>query len=112
MRVELLRAWPRRFERAEVDLPVGSRVGDALSACGWDDDPDAVAHAVFGVRVGRDAVLSEGDRIELLRPLRADPKDARRRRAGDRRRAPVTGTAAGGTQVSGRPDRDGGDGGG
>ena len=88
MRVELLRAWPRRFERVEVELPEGSRVADALSACGWADDPEAVAHAVFGVRVERDAVLREGDRIELLRPLEADPKEARRRRAADRRKAP------------------------
>ena len=89
MRIELLRAWPRRFERVEVNLPEGSRVADALSACGWADDPEAVAHAVFGVRVERDAVLNEGDRIELLRPLEADPKDARRRRAADRRKAPA-----------------------
>ena len=100
MKVELLRAWPRRFERAEVELPEGSRVADALSACGWADDPEAVAHAVFGVRVERDAVLHEGDRIELLRPLQADPKDARRRRAGDRRKAPAGGTA----DPGGRPD--------
>jgi uncharacterized protein len=26
-------------------------------------------------------VLQEGDRVELYRPLRADPKDSRRRRA-------------------------------
>ena len=37
--------------------------------------------AVFGVRAESDAVLRDGDRVELLRPLQADPKDARRRRA-------------------------------
>jgi putative ubiquitin-RnfH superfamily antitoxin RatB of RatAB toxin-antitoxin module len=31
--------------------------------------------------VATDAVLRDGDRLELLRPLQADPKDARRRRA-------------------------------
>ena len=88
MKVELLRAWPRRFERVEVDLPAGSRVADALAASGWGDDSEAVAHAVFGVRVDRDTALRDGDRIEFLRPLQADPKDARRRRAADRRRLP------------------------
>lgn len=88
MKVELLRAWPRRFERAEVDLPEGSRVADALAASGWADDSDVVAHAVFGVRVDRDALLRDGDRIELLRPLQADPMQARRRRAAGRRKPP------------------------
>lgn len=92
MKVELLRAWPRRFERAEVELPPGSRVADALSASGWSDDHEAVAYAVFGVRVDREAVLGDGDRVELLRPLQLDPKEARRRRAGKRKEpAGVTG---------------------
>lgn len=81
MRIELLRAWPHRFERKELDLPPGSRVADALSAAGWADDAETVAYAVFGVRADRLAVLQEGDRVELLRPLQVDPKDARRRRA-------------------------------
>jgi putative ubiquitin-RnfH superfamily antitoxin RatB of RatAB toxin-antitoxin module len=36
---------------------------------------------VFGVRATGETVLRDGDRLELLRPLLADPKDARRRRA-------------------------------
>jgi len=88
MRVELLRAWPRRFERTQIELPAGSCVANALSASGWADDLETVAYAVFGVRVDRHAVLRDGDRIELLRPLQADPKAARRRRADDRRRLP------------------------
>ena len=88
MRVELLRAWPRRFERNDLELPVGSCVADALSAAGVADDPETVAYAVYGVRVERQTVLQEGDRIELLRPLQADPRDARRRRAEARRKLP------------------------
>lgn len=79
--VELVRAWPRRFESVRLSLPAGSTVRDALRAAGWEHDADAVAHAVFGQRVAPDAPLGEGDRVELLRPLVADPKDARRRRA-------------------------------
>ena len=60
------------------------RVADALRAAGWQDDADIVAWAVHGVRVAPDARLREGDRLELLRPLLADPKDARRRRAESR----------------------------
>lgn len=83
MKVELLRAWPRRFERVEVELPEGASVADALSKAGWSED--GVACAVFGVTVTLQTSLVDGDRVELLRPLQADPKEARRRRAEARR---------------------------
>ena len=86
MKVELLRAWPRRFELAEVQLPEGATVHDAVMAAGWGADLEAVAYAVFGQRVEDDAPLCDGDRVELLRPLLADPKEARRQRVEDRRR--------------------------
>ena len=35
---------------------------------------------IFGKRVKDDTVLRDGDRIEVYRPLVADPKDARRKR--------------------------------
>ncbi len=78
MRVELIRAWPRGFERVEVELPEGSTVSDALELAEW---PREVAVAVFGVRVAHEATLAPGDRVEVLRPLQVDPKDARRLRA-------------------------------
>jgi putative ubiquitin-RnfH superfamily antitoxin RatB of RatAB toxin-antitoxin module len=87
VKVELLRAWPRRFEHAEVELPEGATVRDAVMAAGWGADPEAVAYAVFGLRVDGDALLRDGDRVELLRPLLADPKEARRQRVEDRRRS-------------------------
>jgi putative ubiquitin-RnfH superfamily antitoxin RatB of RatAB toxin-antitoxin module len=36
---------------------------------------------IFGKSVPEDTVLREGDRLEIYRPLIADPKQARRRRA-------------------------------
>ena len=86
MKVQLLRAWPRRFDEVWLDLPEGARVADALVAAGWSDDPEVVGHAVFGQRVDRASVLHEGDRLELLRPLQADPKQARRERVEEARR--------------------------
>ena len=79
--VELIRAWPRRFESLRLRLPEGARVGDAVDAAGWGGDAEVVAYAVHGQRVEADTPLRGGDRVELLRPLVADPKDARRRRA-------------------------------
>jgi putative ubiquitin-RnfH superfamily antitoxin RatB of RatAB toxin-antitoxin module len=80
MRVDVVRAWPGRFEQVALDLPPGARVTDALAASGWSMDGIA-GIAVFGQRVAGEHALHEGDRVELLRPLQADPKDARRRRA-------------------------------
>ena len=80
MKVEVVMAWPRRFESAWLELADGATVGEAVERCGLSMG-ETVALAVHGVRVERDAVLRDGDRVELLRPLQADPKDARRRRA-------------------------------
>ena len=80
MRVEVVLAWPRRFESVALDVSEGTTVGEAIELSGLALD-GVVAFALHGVRVEREAALREGDRIELLRPLQADPKDARRRRA-------------------------------
>jgi putative ubiquitin-RnfH superfamily antitoxin RatB of RatAB toxin-antitoxin module len=88
IRVTIIRAWPRRFESVVLELPDGATVGNALIASGLDDaGSDAgiadgvVECAVFGVRLSHLDELREGDRLEILRPLLIDPKDARRRRA-------------------------------
>ena len=73
--VDIVRAWPRRHEQIRLMLPEGATVADALTASGWSLG-DVSGIAIFGERVERD-----GDRVELLRPLLIDPKDARRRRA-------------------------------
>ena len=47
-------------------------------------DWEGAATGIFGVRCERDAVPRAGDRIELYRPLPADPRLSRRQRAGRR----------------------------
>jgi putative ubiquitin-RnfH superfamily antitoxin RatB of RatAB toxin-antitoxin module len=84
VKVEVIRAWPRGFESRMVELAEGATVIDAIAASGFAMD-GVVAHAVFGVRVDANAPLHDGDRLELLRPLLADPKDARRQRAAARK---------------------------
>ena len=80
IRVEVIRAWPRRFDAMALELAEGSTVADAIARSGFALE-GITGFAVFGERVGSEYVLLEGDRLELLRPLQADPKDARRRRA-------------------------------
>jgi putative ubiquitin-RnfH superfamily antitoxin RatB of RatAB toxin-antitoxin module len=77
IRVDVVQAWPRRFASRSVQLPEGATVADALDAAGH---PSCKA-AVFGERADPERVLADGDRVEILRPLLADPKDTRRRRA-------------------------------
>lgn len=81
MRIEVIRAWPRRFESCTVELQVGSTVGQAIETAGWAGDPECVAVSLHGERVAADALLRDGDRVELLRALVTDPKESRRRRA-------------------------------
>lgn len=38
---------------------------------------------IFGKLAKEDAVLHEGDRVEIYRPLIADPKEARKKRAAE-----------------------------
>ena len=73
-------AWPRRFDSVLLEMPVDATVADAVRGSGLPLD-GVTAYAVHGVRVESTQTLRDGDRIELLRPLQADPKDARRRRA-------------------------------
>ncbi|HLT45140.1 MAG TPA: RnfH family protein [Luteimonas sp.] len=81
IRVEVVRAWPRRHEARRLELPAGATVATALENCGLALDGIS-GYAIFGERVGTGAPLRDGDRLELLAPLRIDPKEARRRRAG------------------------------
>ncbi|NOT89863.1 MAG: RnfH family protein [Lysobacter sp.] len=79
--VEVVQAWPRRHEAVCVDLPAGSTVAEAIAAAGLTPGGHA-GIAVYGDPATGDQRLRDGDRVELLRPLTIDPKEARRRRAG------------------------------
>jgi putative ubiquitin-RnfH superfamily antitoxin RatB of RatAB toxin-antitoxin module len=81
---------PREVWQQAVSLPVGSTVAQALLAAGaWQlegmPQPDQ-AHrlgwlvGVWGRKETLGHALREGDRVELVRPLIVDPKEARRLR--------------------------------
>ncbi len=75
---------PRVAHEWVCRLPAGSRVSDALREA-WRDARFAPAQAQCSVglwnrKVHVDTVLQNGDRLELYRPLRVDPKVARRER--------------------------------
>lgn len=78
--VEVLRAWPRRYRSARLELEQGATVADAVRACGLELEGVAGC-AIFGQPAAPAQPLRDGDRVELLEALRIDPKEARRRRA-------------------------------
>jgi len=81
LRVEVIRALgPAAIERVTLELPAGARVADAVRLSGLDAT-ELAGTAVYGERVTPDTLLHDGDRVELLRALVIDPKQARRRRA-------------------------------
>lgn len=84
--MEVCAAWPDRELRQELHVPAGTTLqtlrrlpalSQALQAA-W---ADAAGVGVFGQAKPLREALQEGDRIELWRPLAADPKEARRQRA-------------------------------
>ncbi|MBK8018280.1 MAG: RnfH family protein [Betaproteobacteria bacterium] len=86
MRVEVIYATPRHQDIREVILQAGATVRDALAASRMAADHPETAELPAGVGIwGRKAELEQrlrdGDRVEIYRPLTADPKDARRMRA-------------------------------
>ena len=85
--VEVAYATPAEQTCVALQLEAGAIVGDALAAVA-DREPfasldlAAVPVGVYGVVCERSRVLEHEDRVEIYRPLEVDPKDARRRRAG------------------------------
>ena len=76
---------PRVVQERQVQLPAGCQLGQALPALALAlGVPLATLAAldvgVWGLRGPQDRVLVTGDRIEFYRPLRVDPKVARRER--------------------------------
>ncbi|KAB2896422.1 MAG: RnfH family protein [Burkholderiaceae bacterium] len=66
-------------QEVALELPAHSRVADALAASGLAIPADAPC-GIWGRTVERQALVSEGDRVEVYRPLVVDPKVARRER--------------------------------
>ena len=85
VRVEVAYAEAVRQFLRSVELPAGATVADAIAASGVERefgiDAAALAVGIWSRPAARDVRLGEGDRVELYRALKADPKESRRRRA-------------------------------
>lgn len=89
MKIEVIYALPERQELVTLDLPEGSTVQQAVEASGLlQKYPDIELGGrnkmgVFAKLVKADAVLRDRDRVEIYRPLIADPKEVRRQKAAE-----------------------------
>lgn len=86
LRVCVAFAQPRFQRLVHLQLPQGSRLIDAVQASGLLRDFPEIAQSplrlgVFGRERAQSELLGDGDRVEIYRPLQADPKEARRQRA-------------------------------
>ena len=86
IRIEVAYATPSKQVILELEIAAGTRPRDAVRASAITDhfpeiDPETCDIGVFGKLIPADYELTDGDRIEIYRPLIADPKEIRRQRA-------------------------------
>lgn len=86
IRVEVVYALPYEQFLFTRQVPEGTAVADAIKSSGVLDkhpeiDLTVNKLGIFGKLTKADAVLRDRDRIEIYRPLIADPREVRRKRA-------------------------------
>ncbi|SFM34266.1 hypothetical protein SAMN05421721_10388 [Ectothiorhodospira mobilis] len=86
LKVEVAYAKPEDQAVLEVTLPPQATVEEAIRASGIlerfpEIDLSANKVGIYGKLTRLDAPLRDRDRVEIYRPLIADPRAARRRRA-------------------------------
>lgn len=85
--VEVVYALARQQERVMLKMPEGTTIQGAIDASGLlqkHPEIDLVKNnkvGVYGKLAKLDTPLRDRDRVEIYRPLIADPKEVRRKRA-------------------------------
>lgn len=84
--VSVVYAGSERVFSAELSLPKGATVAEAIERSGIREARNDMEIredrlGVFGRKASPETMLRDGDRVEIYRPLKIDPKEARRRRA-------------------------------
>lgn len=86
MKIEVCYALPAKQEIVTVELSAQAALADAVKASGLIEKHPEISleegkFGVYGKICRSDTLLREGDRVEIYRPLIADPKEVRRKRA-------------------------------
>lgn len=91
LRIEVVYALADAQTVVRVSLAPGATVQDAVERSGILRAParaPCLTYGIFGRRVPPTQALSDGDRVEIYRSLRVDPRHARRARAKSPRTRP------------------------
>jgi uncharacterized protein len=88
IRIEVAYAKPERQDIVRLTLPAGSTISQAIEASGLlqrypEIDLAKTKVGIFGKLSRIDSALRERDRVEIYRPLIADPKEVRKQRAAE-----------------------------
>lgn len=95
--VQVVYALPEKQVLVSLALPVGSTLQQALDASDLLSkhglSVDTSKFGIYGKQAKLDAVLRDRDRVEIYRPLIADPKEMRKARVAEKkaRKAPKSG---------------------
>jgi putative ubiquitin-RnfH superfamily antitoxin RatB of RatAB toxin-antitoxin module len=86
--VEVCYALPEKAQLVSVKLPSGATLQQALEASGLlqkhpEIDLKKNKFGIFAKLSKVDSVLRDKDRVEIYRPLIADPKEVRKQRAAE-----------------------------
>jgi putative ubiquitin-RnfH superfamily antitoxin RatB of RatAB toxin-antitoxin module len=86
IKIELVYALPDEQFLLSIEVPNGTTIAEAIKLSGILDkhpeiDLEKGKFGIFGKLSKTDTVLREKDRVEIYRPLIADPKEVRRKRA-------------------------------
>ena len=86
IKVEVLYALPHEQTLLNVVVPQGTTLSEAIKISGMQDKYPEIDLAVnklgiFGKLSKPDVILRDKDRVEIYRPLIADPKEVRKKRA-------------------------------
>jgi putative ubiquitin-RnfH superfamily antitoxin RatB of RatAB toxin-antitoxin module len=79
--VQVCYATPTEQRLVALEVAVGTTIAEAVRVAMPEIDLDLHRVGIFSKLKTPQTVLREHDRVELYRPLLADPKDARRKRA-------------------------------
>jgi putative ubiquitin-RnfH superfamily antitoxin RatB of RatAB toxin-antitoxin module len=86
LHVQVCYATPEHQVLKDLSVPVGTSVHRAILQSGMlqstpEIDLSVLRVGIYGKLKNLDTLLNDGDRVEIYRPLIADPKDSRRKRA-------------------------------
>lgn len=87
--IQVVYALPQQQELLTLSLPAGSTLKQAVEASGllakYGLSPETSKFGIFGKQARPDVVLRERDRVEIYRPLLADPKEMRKARVAEKK---------------------------